>query len=310
MNLVIVSESIFDVVSPDIEYLAGTGKTNCCKRNYGMNISLDLRMSFCQEPIELPVFNPVAVDLLRLLNDPSMEIDNVVRMINEDQALSVQVLKMSNSPAYAGRTKCETVRDSAMRLGTRQITNLVMAASQASLHTSENTVVDDVMQELWLHSHACALGCWSIAMKSGHQPLADQAYMAGLLHDIGKLYILKAMERISRVKENGIVLERALLLNVFKEMHVEMGCRLMDYWNIPDIYRAIVANHHTEEFDRNDTTLAIVRLVNFNSRDFNLSLNQPMDQTGEILPEAAVLKLDDTYREKLQEVMVTSSCIQ
>lgn len=273
-----------------------------------MNVSLDLRILFCLEPIELPVFNPVALDLLRLLNDPDMEIDDVVRMIHEDQVLSAQVLKMSNSPAYMGRSRCETIRDSALRLGTRQITSLAMAASQASLHTSVHPVVNDVMQDLWLHSHACALGCWAIALKTGHQNISDQAYMAGLLHDIGKLYILKALERISKDSGNNIVLERGLLLDVFSEMHVEMGCRLMDYWNIPSVYRAIVANHHTESFDQNDILLAIVRLVNVNSRGFNLSLHPHVSRSEAILPEEHLLKLDDCYQERLQEVMISSRC--
>ena len=272
-----------------------------------MNISLDLRISFCLEPIELPVFNPVALDLLQLLNDPSTEIDNVVRTINEDQSLAVQVLKMSNSPAYMGRSTCQTVRESALRLGTRQISNLAMAASQASLHTSINPVVNDVMQDLWLHSHACAVGCWSLALRTGHQALADQAYMAGLLHDIGKLYLLKALERISLEKNSGVVLERDMLLDVFTEMHVEAGCRLMDYWNIPDIYRAIVAEHHSENFDKNNILLAIVRLVNVNSRNFNLSLNPAMNRVEDVVPEVAALKLDESYLDKLQEVMASSS---
>jgi HD-like signal output (HDOD) protein len=274
-----------------------------------MNISLDLRISFCLEPIELPVFNPVALDLLNLLNDPATEIDDVVRTINEDQSLALQVLKMSNSPVYLGRSNCETVRESALRLGTRQITSLAMAASQAALHTSGIPLVNDVMQELWLHSHACAVGCWSLALKTGHQPLADQAYMAGLLHDIGKLYLLKAIERISLEKNSGVVLEREMLLDVFSELHVEAGCRLMDYWHIPDLYRAIVADHHSETFDKNNILLAIVRLVNMNSRKCNLSLRHSAEQEAEAAPEVDLLKLDETYLDKLQEVMVSSSSV-
>jgi hypothetical protein len=89
-------------------------------------------------------------------------------------------------------------------------------------------------------------------------------------------------------------------------MHVEMGCRLMDYWNIPPVYRAIVAEHHSESFDQNNILLAIVRLVNFNSRRFNLSLHSHKTQVEDVLPEAMVLNLDDAYLERLQEVMVSS----
>ena len=268
-----------------------------------MSVSLDLRISFCLQPIELPVFNPVALQLLQMLGDPATGIDAIVSTINEDQALSAQVLKMANSAAFSGLIRSETIKDSAVRLGTRQITNLAMAASQAALHTSANPVVNDIMQDLWLHSHACALGCRSLALKTGHKNLADQAYMAGLLHDIGKLYILKAMERISLEQENGIDLERRVVLEAFSEMHVELGCRLMDYWNIPPVYRAIVANHHSEHVDSHDMLLAIVRLVNVNSRRLQLSLHADDSCKEELSAEITSLQMNESMWAKLEETM-------
>lgn len=271
-----------------------------------MSVPLDLRISFCLLPIELPVFNPIAVELLQLLGDPSTDIDAIVNAINEDQALSAQVLKMANSPAFSGLARSETIKDSAVRLGMRQITNIAMAASQAALHTSGNPLVNEIMQNLWLHSHACALGCWTLAQKTGHHTLADQAYMAGLLHDIGKLYILKAMERISQEKDSGIVLEQGLIRGIFSEMHVELGCRLMDHWNIPPVYRAIVAAHHSEQVDPHDMLLAIVRLVNFNSRRLNLSLHPTVTQTDDILPEITTLQMNESIWATLEETMITA----
>lgn len=268
-----------------------------------MSIPLDLRVSFCLQPIELPVFNPVALDLLQMLDEPATDIDSIVRTINDDQALSAQVLKMANSPAFSGLAPSETIKDSAIRLGTRQITTLAMAASQAALHTSSNPIISDVMQDLWLHSHACAMGCWILAQKTGHRNLADQAYLAGLLHDIGKLYILKALEQINQV-EPTIVLEKELILGVFTEMHVELGCRLMDYWNIPPVYRAIVANHHSEQTDPHDILLAITRLVNINSRRLNLSLHRDTPEPQEIIPPDSVLHIDELAWNCLEETMV------
>jgi HD-like signal output (HDOD) protein len=268
-----------------------------------MSVSLDLRISFCLLPIELPVFNPVALELLQMLDNPAIDIDAIVGSINEDQALSAKVLKMANSAAFSGLMRSETIKDSAVRLGTRQITNLAMAASQDALHVSDNPVINDIMQDLWLHSHACALGCWSLAMKTGHQNLSDQAYMAGLLHDIGKLYILKAMERISLEKETGIILERELILGIFSEMHVELGCRLMDHWNIPPVYRAIVADHHLEHVDSQDSLLAIVRLVNFNSRRLHLSLNPATTRIEDVLQESNALQMEESLWNHLEETM-------
>jgi len=271
-----------------------------------MSVHIRIRYALCTQPIELPVFNPVALDLLQMLAEPSTDIFDIVRTINEDQALAALVLRMANSPSYMGRNKCETIKSAAIRLGARQITNLAMAASHASLHASENPVVNDVMQDLWLHSHACALGCRSVALSTGQQDLADQAYMAGLLHDIGKLYLLKALERIIQNGELAIVLDRELLLNVFSEMHVDFGCRLMSHWNLPDIYHSVAANHHAEHFDSADLLLAIVRMVNCHSRNFNLSLYPTRKENCEVFVNAGPLYMDESAWGKMEATMTGS----
>lgn len=271
-----------------------------------MAFSLDLRYHICLQPIELPVFNPVALELLRLLADPETQIDDVINIINKDQALSIQILRMANSSAYAGRYKSETIKDSVNRLGIKQTANLAMAASQATLHTSVIPVVNDVMRDLWLHSHACAIGCRSLAISCGHRELADQAYLAGLLHDLGKLYLLKAMERISLHNETRFELDLETLLNVFSDMHVEQGCRIMNYWEIPDLYSGIVAQHHAEHFDCTDTLLAIVRLVNFNSMSYKLNLYPRLIQPRDATPEISVLHASEAAMEQLEADMKAS----
>jgi HD-like signal output (HDOD) protein len=260
-----------------------------------------------EQPIDLPVFNPVALDLLELLAESEINYFEVIRTIKEDEALSALVLKMSNSASYMGRIKCETIENSAIRLGTQQIANLAIAASHASLHTSNNPIVKDVMQNLWLHSHACALGCRSIAMKTGHQSFADHAYMAGLLHDIGKLYLLKAMEHASQRRDFGIKLDLAGLHNIFSELHVEFGVKVMDCWNIPDIYRLIVANHHTEHLNSDDFLLAIVRMVNFSSIRYDISrypTNITSNETGPT--EFSLLQIDESHLSALETIMTGS----
>ena len=258
-----------------------------------MGFSLDLRYHICLQPINLPVFNSVALELLQLLADPLAEINHVLAIIEKDQALALQVLRMANSSAYVGRTRSETIKDAVNRLGIRQISNLAMAASQAALHTSELPVVSAVMKDLWLHSHACAVGCRSLALLSGHRELADQAYLAGLLHDIGKLYLLKAMERISLAQETSFELDLETLLDVFSDMHVEQGVRIMNHWDIPPLYRTVVAGHHTEFFDVEDTLLMLVRLVNFQSVQCGLNLYPRLTQPLNIIDEMELLGISD-----------------
>ena len=268
-----------------------------------VSISPDFRKLLRQLPIELPVFNPVALELLLLLEKPGSHINTVVETINKDQALSAIVLRMANSAAFSGLEPSETIKAAAIRLGTRQISNLVMAASQANLHTSGIPVVNDIMRELWLHSHACAVGCWTVAMATHHRDIADKAYLAGLLHDIGKLFILKAMERIS-LDGFAFELERNIILEVFTTMHVELGCRLMDHWNIPAVYKTVVADHHLEHVMTHNILLDIVRQVNFNSRRLHLSLNPAVVPYDASPPEYMSLKMSEPDCTDLEETMI------
>jgi putative nucleotidyltransferase with HDIG domain len=272
-----------------------------------MGFSLDLRYHICLQPIELPVFNSIALELLQLLVDPETEIDKVIETINKDQALSIQILRMANSSAYVGRYKSETIKDSVNRLGIKQITNLAMAASQAALHASSIPVVNVMMQSLWQHSYACAIGCHSLAISTGHRELADQAYLAGLLHDIGKLYLLKAMEQISLNNQTKFELDRETLLDVFSDMHIEQGVRIMYYWSIPSVYSNIVANHHADHADPNDILLAIVRLVNFNSTQYELNSFPRFTQPPDAVEEMNMLHVNESALAQLEKDMKSSS---
>lgn len=272
-----------------------------------MSFSLDLREQICLQPIDLPVFNSVALELLQLLADHRVEISEVVETINKDPSLSIAILKMANSPAYAGRYPSATIKDSASRIGVKQITNLAMAASQASIHTSSLPIVNEMMQRLWSHSYACALGCQSLAKNTGNKELADQAYMAGLLHDIGKLYLLKAMERIYMDGEITFELDKETLLEVFSDMHVEQGLRIMSHMGIPDLYCSIVAKHHADNVPPDDTLLAIVRLVNFMSMQYGLNSYPRYVRPKNAEPEINFLKVSESTLLQLETDMIGSS---
>lgn len=262
-----------------------------------------LREKLAEQPIDLPVFNSVALELLHQLAEHDINYFEVIKTIKKDEALSIQVLRMSNSASYSGMVKCETIEKSAIRLGIQQIANLAIAASHASLHSSDNLVVNEIMQYLWQHSHACALGCRSIASMTGHQRFADHAYMAGLLHDIGKLYLVKAVEQVDNNNQLGFKLDRDVLHGVFSEFHVEFGCLIMDHWNIPDIYRSIVEHHHAATFDPNDFLLAIVRMVNYSSRKFNVSLYPTVQSKDEIESSITSVQNMEVNLPVLQAVM-------
>lgn len=268
-----------------------------------MPLSLTIRRLLTTQPIELPVFHPIAVRLQLLLETQDFKTEEVVALATEDQSLAGQILKMANSTVYMGRVRTETIKDAVIRLGAQQVSNLAMAASQAGLHVSDNKVLNGFMQSLWLHSHACAVGSRWLARTAGYPQYADQAYLAGLLHDVGKLYLLKALERLNSMGVAHAALEEDLLLEIFDELHVEQGCRLMQHWNMPRIYYNVVANHHDKNFDTTDTVLTVVRIVNKACKLKGIGLVQDPDIDLQGLPEIAMMQLTQDELDDLFEVI-------
>lgn len=268
-----------------------------------MPLSLTIRRLLSTQPIDLPVFHPIALRLQQLLETPDFSMAQVVSLANEDQSLAGQILKMANSTVYIGRVRTETIKDAVIRLGAQQVSNLAMAASQAGLHVSKNQVINGFMQSLWLHSHACAVGSRWLARNAGYPQYADQAYMAGLLHDVGKLYLLKALERLNELGVAQAALEEDLLLEIFEELHVEQGCRLMEHWNMPKVYYNVVANHHDDNFDTTDTVLTVVRLVNKACRMKGIGLLSDPAIDLESETESAMLQLAQDEIDDLLEVL-------
>jgi HD-like signal output (HDOD) protein len=271
-----------------------------------MALSLTIRRLLTTQPIELPVFHPIAIKLQHLLETPDFTMSAVITLANEDQSLAGQILKMANSTVYMGRVRTETIKDAVIRLGAQQVCNLAMAASQAGLHVSEHPIINGFLQSLWQHSHASAVGSRWLARSAGYPQIADQAYMAGLLHDVGKLYLLKALERLNRLGVGQAALEKDLLLEIFAELHIEQGCRLMEHWNMPKVYYNVVANHHDQNFDTTDTVLTVVRLVNTACKVKGIGLVHTPDIDLQEESEAALLQITPDETEDLFEVLENS----
>lgn len=211
---------------------------------------------------ELPVFDSVAVKLQQMLVLNDFQMDNIIDLISVDQSLSGQVLKMANATYYSGLSKIATIKDAIVRLGAQEVANLTMMTSQMKYYKSDNKILNKYMQSLWLHTVSCATGAKWLAKKSGYPGLAPEAFMGGLLHDIGKLALLKVLGDIDRKMETRAAFTETLINEILDGMHSEVGFRLLQSWSLPAAYCSIALNHHKADFDGNDILLVIVRLSN------------------------------------------------
>lgn len=265
-----------------------------------------VRRLLASQPIELPIFHPVALKLQRMLSNYDFTVDEVSQVANEDMSLASQMLKIANSPMYMGRSKVATIKEAVIRLGAQQVINLVIAASQASAHTSSNAVLDRYMKELWLHSHGCALGAKWLAHSCGMRGVADETYLAALLHDVGKLYLLKSIERLVGAGVISSMFDDELILEIFEAMHVEQGYRMMQHWNFPVMYCDVIRDHHAEEWDTVNKMLAIVRFVNLACHRIGLGLKHEPNLELIATKEAEILDISDTQIVELEAMLQES----
>ncbi len=223
--------------------------------------------------IELPPFHPLALKLQETLECEDYSIDEVVSMISRDQALASEILKVANSPLFSGLAKIATIHDAAVRLGAREVTNVVLIATQKQNYQATNALIAAQMYRLWKHAMSCAVGARTIVEHAGHWELAQESFMAGLFHDIGKLLCLRAIDEVLGAMEAPSI-DAETLVDITDVLHVEQGALLMQKWNLPEKFHLVVREHHAPEWDTHNITLTAVRLANLICRKLGVGMHR------------------------------------
>lgn len=253
--------------------------------------------------IEVPVFHAVALKLQQVLAKPDYGIDEISQLIVADPGLASQVLRVANSAFFSGLSKATTIRDAVIRLGAKEVANIAMLATQQENYRSSNPQCNSFMQALWKHALCCAIGTKWLATKTGYASITQEAFLAGLLHDIGKLYLLKVLEELAKEPRFRAAFSPALLTEILNSMHVEQGYHLMQRWNMPDIYCQVVKEHHSEQWQQGNSLLALVRLVNQTCNKLGIGMHPCPSLILYATPEAQVLGIKEILLAELEIVI-------
>lgn len=258
---------------------------------------------FDSDSLQLPVFNQVSLELQKMKGSDSVTMDQIAGAIMKDQSLSSRILRVANSSFYGGLQQVDTVSRAVIRLGMERVTSLAMVASQLLAHTSKSETIADLMSGIWQRAYASAIGCRWVAEHSGHRSRVEEAFLAGLLHDIGELFLLKVMEKLSTNRQNPVGITQPLLEEIMLTLHADMGYRLMLKWELPEQYARVARDHHESEFDEADVLLVITRLLDTTLKKLGVGCEPDPDIVIAATPEAQVLGLKDIKLAEL-EVML------
>jgi len=195
----------------------------------------------------VPSMPSVVVELRKYLNDPDVSFDKLAQMIEYDPGLTANVLQLANS-AYFGWTRTiKTVKQAISRLGTNRIFQMVLCMSVAPIVRKPIKGYETDGEGLWHHSIATAICAEQLAIALGLTDL-EEAFTAGLLHDVGKVVLGTFVEIDDRpIKELGDL--DNLSFNEAEQMvlgidHAEVAAELLKAWNLPEEVVAAARWHH------------------------------------------------------------------
>ena len=199
---------------------------------------------------DLPALPAAVLRVMQTADDPKASASDVARALASDQALAARVLKLANSAFYGASRRISTVSEAVVILGLRTTRNLAMATSCEEMLTREVSGYAMQRGALWRHSLACGTAAQALAKRADIRGV-EEAFVAGLLHDIGKV-ILSAYQRekfaltLRRTLEQGIPYCEAER-EIFGFDHAEAGARLLERWNLPSALVSAVRWHHTPQ---------------------------------------------------------------
>jgi HD-like signal output (HDOD) protein len=256
--------------------------------------------------VRLPVFNPTAVRIQQEIRREEPDLRLIERLIGSDQALTAEVLRYSNSSFYKGLMQVSTVRNAIVRLGINEVSNIVMAVAHENQFRSKDPFLNSIMRKLWCHALATAMGAHWLARHCGLHGTAHEAFFAGLLHDVGKLFILTVIDDIQQSGDLAVKPSISLLMEAMDELHPAHGYALMHHWNLPEKYSRVVRDHHAEALEAENYLVLTVRLANQTCHKMGIGLRQEPALMVAATAEASELHLSDIDIAKL-EIMLEDS---
>jgi HD-like signal output (HDOD) protein len=192
---------------------------------------------------ELPPLPLVVQKLIKVMDDERSSADDISRVLSSDQAMATKVLKLVNSSFYGLSGQVSTVSRAVVILGVAAIRNLAMGLAVAKIMARGDQ--DTVQKLFWEHALATAASCEVLARATGY-PDPEEAFIAGLLHDIGHLVFLMAVPtEFHQLVEDGpgdlVEMEKTRI----GMSHAQAGQKILKHWKLPRALEQAVRFHHS-----------------------------------------------------------------
>lgn len=191
---------------------------------------VDINSDLMNDRLAIPSIPEVALKAKKLIEEADIAIEELGKLINADPSLSAKLIKSANGVLYHGQPAVETSARAILRLGLNTTKHLIMAFVLRNVF--EDNIRDPLLikqaKRLWLHSVEVAAVSMALAQVTPGID-AEEAMLAGLVHDIGELVILTYAEKYPEIAAN-----KTLLKSIIHQFKGEIGGAVLKRWNFPE----------------------------------------------------------------------------
>jgi len=226
-------------------------------------IKIDLRNELSKKEIKLPEISTIVSELNKVVENPQSSAEDIATVVNKSPSLAARLLKIVNSSFYGFQSRIDSISRAVAVIGTREIASLAIGVSAISVFKDIPKEIAD-MNLFLKHSLACGLLARIIAAHN-NIPQTEQLFVAGLLHDIGRVVIYKDFPvqatMLFRLCADGDELLYQEEKNWLGCKHTDVGKILLAKWNLPETLVHSVFYHHNPSKAREPLWPSIVHLA-------------------------------------------------
>ncbi|MEW6743224.1 MAG: HDOD domain-containing protein [Planctomycetota bacterium] len=252
-----------------------------------------LRQRVFQGRLTVPVLPPGMLETLRAIDDSHASTEAIETAIRLNPAIGQEIVRTANSVWFGGRAVVDDVRLAILRLGIRNLRHVLLGVS-LKLSLACGGRLGELTQEIWEHSVACSSISGHLATYFGAD--RDLLFLAGLLHDLGKVSVLATM---GDVLSRDLHPSRPLLPALLHRFHTRAGAVAAQRWHLSSEIVASAAHHHRPpEAGPHQRIVAMVNLANRICH----TITDPLPRSSHLLAACAggrLLEIDSAAAERL-----------
>jgi len=261
----------------------------------------ELKKKILRSTYNLPAMPQIVPKAREIIADPVSSIKDLVRLIESDQSIAARALKLANSAYYGLSGKVSSIQHACVLLGYKSLGELITIAATSTLMGGTLKGYEADSGDLWRHSLAVAIGSTIIAEKQ-HPGLVNDALVAGLLHDAGKIildpYILERKEAFEAFLSDGL----KTFLHAEKEIlgfdHSAIASDICKIWRLPQAISTAIKYHHKPSASHKDELSYVCHMADVIAMmvDLGTGVDDVLYQMDEGVMEFLALREEDVSR--------------